>query len=155
MNSSEIQDALSAEIVARDCFIVDIKISADNDIELTIESETGIVTLDDCVELSRAFEAAFDREKEDYSLTVTSAGLDQPFKVYKQFLKAIGSEVEVSLKGGKKLKGTLKAAGEEFIRLGYSALEAVEGKKKKVRVEHEDDFAMTEVNSVRPYIDFK
>ena len=155
MNSSEIQDALSAEIVARDCFIVDIKISADNDIELTIESETGTVTLDDCVEISRAFETAFDREKEDYSLTVTSAGLDKPFKVLKQFLKAIGTSVEVSLKNGKKLKGTLLAASDSHISLRYEVLAIPEGKKKKEKLSIENDFAMTEINAVRPYIDFK
>ena len=79
------------EIVARKCFLVDVTVSRDNDVELVIESEDGIVTLDDCVELSHKFEEKFDREKEDYSITVGSAGLDQPFKVLKQYLKAIGT----------------------------------------------------------------
>lgn len=155
MNISEIQDAIMPAIVARDCFIVGINISKDNDIELTVEAETGIVTLDDCVEISRAFEGIFDREVEDYSLTVTSAGLDQPFKVLRQFVKAVGSDVEVLLKGGRKLKGTLTAADGESITLKYIAREAVDGKKKKTDVEHEDRFVMSEVNSVKPHIDFK
>ena len=154
MNVSEIIDAISSEIVARNCFIVDVTISKDNDVEITIESENGCVELDDCVSVSRFFETKFDREKEDYSLTVTSAGLDQPFKVLKQYQKAVGSKVEVQLKGGRKLIATLSEADEESITLRYSAKEAVEGKKKKELVEHNDRFTMDQVNSVRPHIEF-
>ena len=91
---------------------------------------------------------------EDYSLTVSSAGLDQPFKVQRQFEKAVGSKVEVALKGGKKMVATLVAADQDSITLKYSVKEAVEGKKKKELVEHEDRFTMDQVNSVRPYITF-
>ena len=151
---SEIIDAIGAEIVARGLYIVDINISKDNDIELTIESEDGVVELDDCVAVSRFFESCFDREKEDYSLTVTSAGLDQPFKVLKQYLKAVGKKVEVQLKGGKKMVAVLEAADEESVTLKYTVKESVEGKKKKELVEHVDRFTMDQVNAVRPFVEF-
>lgn len=154
MNVSDIIDAIGDEIVARGCFIVDVSVSKDNDIIVTIESENGRIELDDCVSLSRYVETKFDREVEDYSLTVSSAGLDQPFKVFKQFEKAVGSKVEVSLKGGKKMVALLSAADAESITLKYTAKEAVEGKKKKELVEHEDRFTMDQVNAVRPYIEF-
>lgn len=154
MNVSEIKDAINDEIVARDCFIVDITVSKDNDIILTIESENKTIELEDCVSISRFFETKFDREVEDYSLTVSSAGLDQPFKVFKQFVKAVGSKVEVMLKGGKKMIAVLEAADQESITLKYSVKEAVEGKKKKELVEHVDRFTMDQVNSVKPYIEF-
>ena len=155
MNASVIKDAINDEIVARGCFIVDVSVSKDNDITLTIEKEEGTIELDDCVSLSRFFETKFDREVEDYSLTVSSAGLDQPFKVLKQFEKAVGSKVEVSLKGGKKMVAVLEAADQESITLKYTAKEAVEGKKKKELVEHVDRFTMDQVNAVVPYIEFK
>ena len=154
MKVSDILDAISGEIVARGCFIVDISVSKDNDIVLTIESENAKIELDDCVSLSRFFETKFDREVEDYSLTVSSAGLDQPFKVFKQYLKALGTKVEVSIKGGKKMVAVLDAADEESITLKYSAKEAVEGKKKKELVEHVDRYTMDQVNAVRPFIEF-
>ena len=154
MNVSDVKDALQSEIVARGCFLVDVSVSKDNDIVVTIESENGKIELDDCVALSRYFESQFDREKEDYSLTMTSAGLDQPFKVLKQYLKAVGTKVEVQLKGGKKMVALLQAADQESITLKYSVKEAVEGKKKKELVEHEDRFTMDQVNSVRPFIEF-
>ena len=153
MNVKDIIDAIDGEIVARGCFIVDVSVSKDNDIVLTIESENGKIELDDCVSLSRFFETKFDREVEDYSLTVSSAGLDQPFKVLRQYLKAIGTKVEVSFKGGKKMVALLEAADEESITLKYSVKEAVEGKKKKELVEHVDRYTMDQVNSVRPFIE--
>ena len=154
MNTTEIQDAISEAIVARGLFIVEINISADNDIEITVESEKGEVTLDDCVEINGVFESKFDREKEDYSLTVTSAGLDRPFKVPGQFRKAIGTKVEVAMKGGRKMVAELTGADEESITVRYTAKEAVEGKKKKELVEHNDRIPMENVNSVRPFLEF-
>ena len=154
MKISEIIDAISSEIVARGLYLVDVTISKDNDVEVTIESEEGKVELEDCVAISRYFETQFDREVEDYSLTVTSAGLDQPFKVFKQFEKAVGKKVEVQLKGGKKMVAVLEAADQESITLKYSQKEAVEGKKKKEIVEHVDRFTMDQVNSVKPFIEF-
>ena len=154
MKKSEIIDALESEIVARGLYIIDVTVSKDNDVEVTIESEEGKVELEDCVEISRFFETKFDRETEDYSLTVTSAGLDQPFKVLKQYIKSIGKKVEVQLKGGKKMVAVLEAADEESITLKYSQKEAVEGKKKKEIVEHVDRFTMDQVNAVRPHLSF-
>ena len=154
MKISEIIDAIDSEIVARGLYIIEVTVSKDNDVEVTIESEDGKVELEDCVAISRFFETKFDRETEDYALTVTSAGLDQPFKVLKQYVKAVGKKVEVQLKGGKKMVAVLEAADEESITLKYSQKEAVEGKKKKEIVEHVDRFTMDQVNSVRPFVEF-
>ena len=154
MKISEIIDAIDSEIVARGLYIIEVTVSKDNDVEVTIESEDGKVELEDCVAISRFFETKFDRETEDYALTVTSAGLDQPFKVLKQYVKAVGKKVEVQLKGGKKMVAVLEAADEESITLKYSQKEAVEGKKKKEIVEHVDRFTMDQVNSVRPHLSF-
>ena len=154
MKISEIIDAIDSEIVARGLYIIEVTVSKDNDVEVTIESEEGKVALEDCVAISRFFETKFDRETEDYSLTVTSAGLDQPFKVLKQFVKALGKKVEVQLKGGKKMVAVLVEADQESITLRYSVKEAVEGKKKKEMVEHNDRFTMDQVNAVRPFIEF-
>lgn len=155
MNATIVKDAIQSAVVARGCFIVDVNVSKDNDILITIESEEGVVDLSDCEAISRGFEEAFDRETEDYSLTVSSAGLDQPFKILKQYLKAVGSQVEVQLKGGKKMVAKLTAADEQSVTLSYSAKEAVEGSKKKVLMNHEDRFEMSQVNSVRPFITFE
>lgn len=53
--------------------LVRVKVSKDNDIDVTITREDAGVTIDDCVELSRHIESKLDRDKEDFSLTVGSA----------------------------------------------------------------------------------
>ena len=155
MKKEEIIQAVEAAVAERGCFIVDVTVNAMNDVEIVLEKEDGIVDWDDCAAIDKVVHEAFDQDVEDYSLTVSSAGLDRPFKVLKQYLKAVGSKVDVKFKGGRRLVALLKAATEEAVTLQYSALEAVEGKKKKEKVEHEETCPLTEINSVTPYIDFK
>ena len=136
MNKELIAKAVEAAVAQRGCFLVDVTVSKDNDIEIVIEKEQGDVDWEDCSAIDRVVHEAFDQDVEDYALTVSSAGLDRPFKVQKQFDKAIGSKVEVWIKGGKKLKGILEAAKPESIVVDGQTIE------------------MATVNSVRPYIEF-
>jgi ribosome maturation factor RimP len=136
MTKEAIIEAISATIEERGCFLVDVTVSKDNDIEVIIEKEQGDVDWEDCSAIDKVVHEAFDQDVEDYALTVSSAGLDRPFKVLKQFQKAIGSKVEVWLKGGKKVKGTLEAATEADITVD-GAIIGLEG-----------------VNRIMPYIEF-
>lgn len=154
MNAKEIIDAIESTIVARNCFIVEVSVSKDNDVLVTIESEDGTVKIEDCEKINDVILEKFDRDVEDFSLTVSSAGLDQPFKVLKQYIKATGSQVELMLKGGKKMVATLTGADENGISVKYSARESVEGSRKKQMVEHNETFSYDVVNAVRPYITF-
>lgn len=154
MNKEQIIQAVTPAVEQRGCFLVEVSVSAENDIEIVIEKEEGVVDWEDCAAIDQVMHATFNQDEEDYALTVSSAGLDRPFKVLKQYLKAIGSKVDVKFKGGKRLIATLEAATEESVTLNYTALEAVEGKKKKEKVNHTDTFSLTEINSVKPYITF-
>lgn len=154
MKKNEIIGAVTPIIEERGCFLVEVVVTADNDITVAIEKREGSVDMADCVAINDVVLDTFDRDVEDYSLTVTSAGLDQPFKVLEQYQKALGKKVEVQLRGGKKFIGVLAAADEASVTVTYVALEAVEGKKRKEKVEHTDVFQLSEVNSVRYVIDF-
>ena len=155
MNKEQIIQAVQTAVEQRGCFLVEVTVSAANDIEIVIEKAEGVVDWEDCAAIDGVVHAAFDQDVEDYALTVSSAGLDRPFKVLRQYQKALGTQVDVKFKGGKRIVATLTAATEETITLKYTALEAVEGKKKKEKVEHEDVCPLSEINSVTPYIDFK
>ena len=54
--------------------LVEVTVSEENDIEVIISREGG-VAIDDCVALSRYIESKLDRDKEDFSLMVGSAGI--------------------------------------------------------------------------------
>ena len=136
-------------------FLVDIEISKDNDITIAIESREGDVKIDNCIDIDRIVAVAFDRDVEDYSLTVTSAGLDQPFKVLDQYIKFIGSEVEVVVKGGGKMKGVLTSATEAGFEVTVSKMVKVEGSKKKVQQDTVTAFTYEGIKSCKPVIKFK
>ena len=57
-----------------DLSLVEVSVSEDNDIEVIITREGG-VAIDDCVALSRHIESKLDRDREDFSLMVGSAGI--------------------------------------------------------------------------------
>ena len=86
---------------------------------------------------------------------MSSAGLDRPFKVFAQYVKAIGTDVDVRFKGGRRLVARLTAATEESVTLAFESLETVDGSKKKQRVAREETFALKDINSVTPSLDFK
>ncbi|MBR5063127.1 MAG: ribosome assembly cofactor RimP [Bacteroidales bacterium] len=136
MNKEQIINAVETAVKERGCFLVEVTVSKDNDIEIVIEKEEGVVDWEDCAAIDRVMHEAFNQDEEDYALTVSSAGLDRPFKVMKQFQKALGTKVDVWLKGGKKVKGVLDAATEESIVVDGATL------------------PMESINSVRPLIDF-
>ena len=117
MTQSEITEKIAPAVQSLGCFLTEVKVSKDNDIEIVIESKDGTVTMDDCVALDKIFHGIWDQDQEDYSLTVSSAGLGRPFKVAAQYRKAIGKEVVALLKGGRKITAVLEAADEDSITL--------------------------------------
>ena len=154
MKKEEIIKAVETAVAERGCFLVDVTVNAMNDVEIVLEKEEGIVDWNDCAAIDAVMHAAFDQDVEDYSLTVSSAGLDRPFKVFRQYLKAVGSKVDVKFTGGRRLVATLTGATEDSVTLQYTTLETVEGKKKKEKVDHEESFLLSETNSITPFIDF-
>ncbi len=149
----DIQKIAENHIAGTDLFLVEVKVSTDNCIEVLVDSPAGI-DLDRCVEISRAIESALDREAEDFELTVSSAGLDLPFKVLPQYLKYIGKEVEVVLKNGKKQKAVLTAANEQDITLEYTVMKKEEGAKRKKPVSETTTYALSEIKTTKPIINF-
>jgi ribosome maturation factor RimP len=137
-----------------DIYVVECKISPMGEIELLIDSDTA-VKLEDCAALNRAIEAELDREVEDYSLMVASAGIGTELKLLRQYNKIIGSSVEVLLKDGIKLLAKLNSADEVGIVLSYEEKQTVEGKKRKVTVEVTKEYKWEEIKYVKEYLDFK
>ncbi|MFR9650838.1 MAG: ribosome assembly cofactor RimP [Rikenellaceae bacterium] len=138
-------------------YVVSCSCSVSNDVELLVDSDSK-VSIDSCIDLSRAIEAEFDREVEDFSLTVASAGIGSELKLLRQFKRLVGSSVEVLLKSGIKFVATLMAADEQGIDVSYEKRESVvneSGKRKRVVVEHNERHEFSDIKSVSEYLDFK
>lgn len=137
-----------------DMFLVEVKLAPGNVIEVTVDSDTG-VGIDDCVALSRAIEGHFDREVEDFELTVASAGVGQPLQMLRQYTKLVGKPVEVLLAGGTKIVAELRAATPDSITLAWQERATVEGSKRKQLVERLEEYPRSEVKWTKEHLDFK
>jgi len=135
-------------------FLVDVRITPENEIDVEFESEADEVCIDDCVDLSKFLEERLDREKEDFALEVGSAGLGKPFKVLKQYLINIGEEVEVISKAGQKFSGILKDANESGFTVTVIRKSKIEGSKKTLTMEVDESYTFADVKSVKYLIRF-
>ena len=102
-------------------YIVDVTVSSSNDIVVYFDRKEG-VKIDQCVSISKYINENFDREIEDYALTVCSPGLSNPFKVKDQYVNNQGKEVIVKKNDGKRISGILKKYDKQL---------TLEVKKKK------------------------
>lgn len=98
-----------------DLFLIETKISAAQDITVILDGDEG-VTLQDCLDASRAIEFNLD-EDEDFSLQVMSAGLSEPLVTPRQFRKNIEREIEVWLKTDEEIEGELTEVSDSDITL--------------------------------------
>ena len=136
-------------------FIVDLEISSANDIKLFLDAEQSKVSIQDCVSVSRNIEHNLDREKEDFQLSVSSAGMDQPFKVHKQYVKNVGREVKVVLNEHGSQEGKLISVSENFIMLEQETKEKIEGRKKKEVIVNKYEIPFSNIKQTKLVISFK
>ncbi|MFI3321664.1 MAG: ribosome assembly cofactor RimP [Rikenellaceae bacterium] len=134
-------------------FLVDVKVSTSNIIEVIVDAIGG-VDITKCIEISRHIETFFNRDEEDFELTVASAGISDPLKKLEQFHKHSGKEVEVKYSNGDKLVGVMSDVTAENFVVSYQVKELVEGKKRKQLVDKQVTVAYDEVKTVRLVIKF-
>lgn len=124
-------------------------------IQLEIDKEQGSVSIEDCVSVSRNVEHNLDREEQDFELHVSSAGIDRPLRVLKQFVKNTGRSVDIILKDGVKKEGKLIAASEEELIIETERKEKIEGKKKKEIIIEQETISMSDIKETKIVISFK
>lgn len=154
MDIKELLAVVEKSLEGTDMFVVDCTIAPDNTIDLILDSDTS-VSIDTCAMLNRAIGEAFDRDVEDYSLTVASAGIGEPLKLVRQYKKLIGESVEVLLKSGVKILATLDEVSDETITISYDEAVVVEGKKKKQIQRTTHTYAFDEIKWTKEYLDYK
>lgn len=115
-----------------DNFLVDLRVKPGNNIKVFLDADSGI-SIARCVSINRALykkieEAAWFPEG-DFSLEVSSPGLDEPLKLLRQYRKNLGRSVEVTLKDSSRIEGKLLEVTEDGI-----VVEEIKGKNKKKEV---------------------
>jgi ribosome maturation factor RimP len=113
---NRIRELLGDILNETDSYLVDLRVLPGK-VEVFADRDPHI-TIDDCVRINRTLIKKLDAEfpfSEQYTLEVSSPGMDQPFKVMRQFKKNIGRSVEVILISGEKKTGSLMYADEEKV----------------------------------------
>jgi ribosome maturation factor RimP len=115
-----------------DLFLVEISIKPTNNIKIYIDGNQG-VSVDKLVQLNRKLYRQLEEEgfypDGNFSLEISSPGLDEPLKLHRQYVKNVGRFVEVLTTEGAKKEGKLNAVTEEAIEI-----EEIKGKGKKQEV---------------------
>ena len=154
MDIKELVIVAEKALEGTDMFVVDCTITPDNTIDLTLDSDTR-VSIDACAMINHAIGEAFNRDEEDYSLTVASAGIGEPLKLVRQYKKLVGNSVEVLLKSGVKILATLDEVTDETISISYEEAVVVEGKKKKQMQRTTHTYSFDEIKWTKEYLDYK
>ena len=132
-------------------FLVDLKIKPTNNIKLFLDGDQGI-TIEKCISINRALYKQLEESglfpNDDFSLEVSSPGLDEPLKLHRQYLKNKGRLVEILMKDGRKIEGKLLEVNEEDL-----VVEETRGKNKKKEVlQHQ--FLLNDIKSTKLQIVF-
>lgn len=120
--SQQIEGFLQQCLEGTDCYVVSFKVKPTNNYKIYLDSDAGF-TLEKCIkvnrQLRRLIEEAGLYPEGDFSLEVSSPGVDEPLRLHRQYVKNIGRSLEVELtdEAAPGLTGRLVAVDEEKIVL--------------------------------------
>jgi len=132
-------------------FLVEIRIKPTNNVKVFLDGDQGI-TIEKCISINRALYKQLEEAglfpNDDFSLEVSSPGLDEPLKLHRQYIKNTGRPVEVLLKDGRKIEGKLLGVSETAV-----TIEETRGKNKKKEV-LQHDFPFDNIKSTKLQVVF-
>jgi ribosome maturation factor RimP len=115
-----------------DIFLVEVKIKPTNNVKVFLDGDSGI-SIQRCAEVNRSLYKRLEESNlfpgGDFSLEVSSPGLDEPLKLQRQYQKNIGRDVEITTTEGTKIEGRLTKADQEQL-----TIEEEKGKNKKKEI---------------------
>ncbi|MFN8274159.1 MAG: ribosome assembly cofactor RimP [Flavobacteriaceae bacterium] len=124
-------------------FLIDLTITDAGKINVNIDGDNG-VTLQDCIDVSRAIEHNLDREEQDFALEVASVGVGSPLKLVRQYIKNVGRTLIVKTEN-QTIEAELVAANDNFITLSWQAREPKKIGKGKETVQKTLDIPYSEI----------
>ncbi len=132
-------------------FLVSVKIKPTNNVKVYVDGDEGI-TIEKCIQINRALYKQLESSGlfpgNDFSLEVSSPGLDEPLVLHRQYKKNIGRLIEVQLPEGPVIAGKLLAVNDEAIEV-----EETKGKNKKKETIHHT-FTFAQIKQVKVQIVF-
>lgn len=129
-------------------FLVEVRIKPTNNIKVFIDGDQG-VSIEKLVQFNRRLYRQLEEENmfpgSDFSLEVSSPGLDEPLKLLRQYKKNIGRFIEVTETEGEMKEGKLVSVDDKEL-----VIETVQGKGKKLEtVQHTVSFDNIKITKVQ------
>ncbi|TYA74538.1 ribosome assembly cofactor RimP [Seonamhaeicola marinus] len=153
MFKTTVENLLEAALQEReDLFLIDLSIQGDNQIKVVIDGDNGVL-VEDCIFISRAIEHNLDREEQDFSLDVMSAGATAPLVKQRQYKKHLNRTLKVKT-DSEKFEGTLLNTSDEEITLQWKVREPKPIGKGKVTVTKEANIAYKDIVEAKVMIKF-
>jgi|ERR1035437_425432 ribosome maturation factor RimP len=114
-----IEDFVNAQLKgSEDVFLVEVKVIPGNNIKVFLDADNGI-TIEKCIKINRALYNQIEESElfpnGDFSLEVSSPGVEEPLKLHRQYKKNIGRTVEVTMNDGTKKEGKLTTVNDDEI----------------------------------------
>ncbi len=114
-----IEDFVNAQLKgSEDVFLVEVKVIPGNNIKVFLDADNGI-TIEKCIKINRALYNQIEESElfpnRDFSLEVSSPGVEEPLKFHRQYKKNIGRTVEVTMNDGTKKEGKLTTVNDDEI----------------------------------------
>ena len=134
-------------------FLIDMEISSDNKIAVIIDGDKG-VRVEDCIAISRAIEHNLDREEEDFSLDVFSAGVSRPLSLPRQYKKNLGRNLQVKTTQGQTIEGKIKHTTDTRVTLEWKTREPKPVGKGKVTVQKQAVLPYTDIVEAKVMVTF-
>lgn len=136
-----------------DLFLISLDVLPDNTIKIIIDGDNGVI-VEDCIFVSRAIEHNLDREEQDFSLEVLSAGATEPLINLRQYMKNIGRTLRVKTKENETIEGELTKVNVDNILLEWKAREPKPVGKGKVTVKKQAELAYDAISKAQVVIKF-
>lgn len=144
MFKEKVHTVIAAAITNKpELFLISVSVSDAFKISVVIDGDNG-VNLQDCIDVSKQIEATLDREEQDYSLEVASAGIASPLKLIRQYKKNIGRTLSIKTKT-ENIEAELVKATDDFVILSWQAREPKKLGKGKETVHKELQIPYSEI----------
>ena len=146
VDKHQIVEIVEGFLAGSDKFLVGISVSARNRVHLSIDGDQG-VTIADCAALSRHIESHLDRDKDDFDLEVSSAGVGSPLLLKRQYQNNKGRLISIQFPDESKLRGKLLDVNDDGITVEKEVMK--KGKRKKNPDTDQDDTAFVAFEQIR------
>ncbi len=132
----------------KDLFLIDFEILEGNMIRVVIDGDEGVL-VEDCMYISRAIEHNLDRESEDFSIEVSSAGAATPLLHKRQYQKHIGRVLQIVTSSNEKYEAVLTSTDNDCISLEWKIREPKPKGKGKVTVKKNVSISFKDIETAQ------